>query len=295
MVLANGFISKDESEVINELNNMIKGSCISPIPLPYKADTMTYYISNIGECFGSQKYENFYLTKPLKIEKRYKKGCHIRIACGNKIYKNEYIQNLMYYTFITKQYVENITLSFLDNNQYNYQLDNICIKQNNGNEIERKNIELLCDAYKRYFSNVVWYVKFIDNQISLEDAKDIVSDAFFEICKTPYNYDKDYFIGLWKSQVKKRALDFILYNSKFENLYDWIEIPYSENFLSCIDYKKNIKGSKTLKIFELWLQNESNNEIAKIMNISPTTVRCCITRSLQKLKKAYRKDILICK
>lgn len=295
MVLANGFISKDEQEVINELNNMIKGSCISPIPLPYKADTMTYYISNIGECFGSQKYENFYLTKPLKIEKRYKKGCHIRIACGNKIYKNEYIQNLMYYTFITKQYVENITLSFLDNNQYNYQLDNICIKQNNGNEIERKNIELLCDAYKRYFSNVVWYVKFIDNQISLEDAKDIVSDAFFEICKTPYNYDKDYFIGLWKSQVKKRALDFILYNSKFENLYDWIEIPYSENFLSCIDYKKNIKGSKTLKIFELWLQNESNNEIAKIMNISPTTVRCCITRSLQKLKKAYRKDILICK
>lgn len=295
MVLANGFISKDEQEVINELNNMIKGSCISPIPLPYKADTMTYYISNIGECFGSQKYENFYLTKPLKIEKRYKKGCHIRIACGNKIYKNEYIQNLMYYTFITKQYVENITLSFLDNNQYNYQLDNICIKQNNGNEIERKNIELLCDAYKRYFSNVVWYVKFIYNQISFEDAKDIVSDTFFEICQTPYNYDKDYFIGLWKSQVKKRALDFILYNSKFENLCDLTEIPYSQEILSCIDYKKIIKGNKTLKIFELWLQNESNDEIAKIMGVSPSSIRCCITRSLQKLKKTYQKDILICK
>ena len=295
MVLANGFISKDEQEVINELNNMIEGSCISPIPLPYKADIMTYYISNIGEIFGSQKYKNFYLTKPLKIEKRYKKGCHIRIACGNKIYKNEYIQNLMYYTFIAKQYVENITLSFLDNNQYNYQLDNIYIKQDNGNEIERKNIELLCDAYKQYFSNVVWYVKFIDNKISFEDAKDIVSDTFFEICKTPYNYDKDYFIGLWKTQVKKRALDFILYNSKFENLCDLTEIPYSQEIFSCIYYKKYIKGDKTLKIFELWLQNESNNEIAKIMSISPSTVRCYITRSLQKLKKAYQKDILICK
>lgn len=295
MVLANGFISKDEQEVINELNNMIKGSCIFPIPLPYKADIMTYYISDIGEVFGSQKYENFYLTKPLKIEKRYKSGCHIRIACGNKKYKNEYIQNLMYYTFITKQYVENITLSFLDNNQYNYQLDNICIKQDNGNEIERKNIELLCDAYKRYFSNVVWYVKFINNQISLEDAKDIVSDTFFEICQTPYNYDKDYFIGLWKSQVKKRTLDFITYNSRFVDLYDWNEIPYSQDFCNCIDYKKNIKGNKTLKIFELWLQNENNDEIAKIMGVSPSSIRCCITRSLQKLKKTYQKDILICK
>ena len=88
MVLANGFISKTKFDVIEELRKRVKGKDIQPIPLPYAVETMTYYVSDIGEAFGSQKYKDFYLTKPLKIENRYKEGCNIRVACGNKKYKN---------------------------------------------------------------------------------------------------------------------------------------------------------------------------------------------------------------
>lgn len=119
MVLANGFISQTKFDVIEELRKRIKGKDIQPIPLPYAVETMTYYISDIGEVFGSKKYKDFYFTKPLKIENRYKVGCNIRVACGNKKYKNGWLHNLMYWTYVSKEYVEDIQIGFKDNNQYN--------------------------------------------------------------------------------------------------------------------------------------------------------------------------------
>ena len=62
MVISNGFISQTKEEVIQELRKRIKGTEVQPVPLPYIVDTMTYYISDIGELFGSQQYKTFYLT-----------------------------------------------------------------------------------------------------------------------------------------------------------------------------------------------------------------------------------------
>lgn len=295
MVLANGFISKTKFDVIEELRKRIRGNEVQPIPLPYAVDTMTYYISDIGEVFGSQKCKDFYLTKPLKIEKRYKIGCNIRVACGNKKYKNEWLQNLMYWTWVAKEYIEDIYMEFKDNDQYNYQLSNIQLATPKLSTTLLDNMERLKDVYKSHFLNVAWYVRFISMDISLDDAKDIASNTFYEICKHEYPYKQEYFVGLWKSQVKKRALDFLKYHFRFSDLCD---VNGEERFknqdarnFEVIDYRKHLSGNKTRRIIEMWLQNERPSDIAKIMDCSLSTVSSCITRSIKKLQQIYKKDI----
>lgn len=295
MVLANGFISKTKFDVIEELRKRVKGKDIQPIPLPYAVGTMTYYISNIGEVFGSQKHKDFYLTKPLKIENRYKEGCNIRVACGNKKYKNEWLHKLMYWTFVSKEYIEDIQLSFKDNNQYNYQLDNITIATPKFPTILYDNLHKLKDVYKSHFLDVTWYARFISLDISFDDAKDIASNTFFEICKHEYPYNQAYFVGLWKSQVKKRVLDFLKYHFRFSDLCDvngeeWLKNQDARN-IEVIDYRKHLSGNKTRRIIEMWLQNESPSDIAKIMGCSSSTVRSGITRSIKRLQQIYKKDI----
>lgn len=294
MVLANGFISKTKFDIIDELRKRVQGTDIQPIPLPYAVGTMTYYISNIGEVFGSQKYKDFYLTKPLKIENRYKEGCNIRVACGNKKYKNEWLHKLMYWTFVAKEYIEDIQLSFKDNNQYNYQLDNITIATPKFPTILYDNLHKLKDVYKSHFLDVTWYARFISMDISFDDAKDIASNTFFEICEHDYSYNQAYFVGLWKSQVKKRVLDFLNYHNKFCNVvFDDSEerLHSKDKAIEVLDVTKHLSGNKTRKTIELWLQNETPTDIAKLMNCSLSTVSSCITRNIQKLKQIYKKDI----
>lgn len=294
MVLANGFISKTKFDVIEELRKRIRGNEVQPIPLPYAVDTMTYYISDIGEVFGSQKYKDFYLTKPLKIEKRYKIGCNIRVACGNKKYKNEWLQNLMYWTWVAKEYIEDIQMEFKDNDQYNYQLSNIQLATPKLSTTLLDNMERLKDVYKSHFLDVAWYVRFISMDISLDDAKDIASNTFYEICKHEYPYKQEFFVGLWKSQSRKRVFDFIDYRNRFCGVCfdDGVErLRTYDKAVDGIDYKKYLNGNKTRKIIKLWLQNETPTDIAKLMGCSSSTVRSCITRSIKKLQQIYKKDI----
>ena len=294
MVLANGFISKTKFDVIEELRKRVKGKDIQPIPLPYAVETMTYYVSDIGEAFGSQKYKDFYLTKPLKIENRYKEGCNIRVACGNKKYKNEWLHKLMYWTFVAKEYIEDIQLSFKDNNQYNYQLSNIQLATPKLSTTLLDNMEQLKDVYKSHFLNVAWYVRFISMDISLDDAKDIASNTFYEICKHEYPYIQEYFVGLWKSQVRKRVLDFIDSRNRFCDVCfddDEERLRTYDKAVDVIDYKKYLNGNKTREIIKLWLQNETPTDIAKLMGCSLSTISSCITRNIQKLKQIYKKDI----
>ena len=294
MVLANGFISKTKFDVIEELRKRVKGKDIQPIPLPYAVETMTYYVSDIGEAFGSQKYKDFYLTKPLKIENRYKEGCNIRVACGNKKYKNEWLHKLMYWTWVVKEYIEDIQIEFKDNNQYNYQLSNIQLATPKLSTTLLDNMEQLKDVYKSHFLNVAWYVRFISMDISLDDAKDIASNTFYEICKHEYPYTQEYFVGLWKSQVRKRVFDFIDSRNRFCDVcFDDGEerLRTYDKAVDVIDYKKYLNGNKTRRIIEMWLQNERPSDIANIMGCSLSTVSSCITRSIQRLQQIYKKNI----
>lgn len=293
MVISNGFISQTKGEVIQELRKRIKGTEVQPIPLPYVVDTMTYYISDTGEVFGSQKFKNFFLTKPLKVETRYSTGASIRVALGNKKYKNEYLQNLMYWTYISKEYVESIDIGFKDNNVYNYQLDNLFVKQKEFPQTLHDNMCILQDVYKSHFLNVAWYAIFVSMDISLDDAKDIASNTFFEICNTKYDYQADNFVGLWKTQVRKRVLDFLHFRNRFTDALfneDGSEKLCGDNKINfdIIDYRKHLKGQKTIDAFEMYLYGESPTEIAKMMGVTLSTVSSSISRSIKLLKEVYK-------
>lgn len=292
MVISNGFISQTKGEVIKELRKRIKGKEVQPVPLPYVVDTMTYYISDIGELFGSQQYKTFYLTKPLKVETRYSVGASIRVALGNKKYKNEYIQNLMYWTFISREYIEDIDIGFKDGNIYNYQLDNLFVRQKEFPQTLYDNICLLQSVYKSYFLDVAWYARFVSMDISFDDAKDIASNTFFEICNTKYDYDADNFVGLWKTQVMKRALDFLHFRNRFKDALfnedgeERIGGGEQDNF-DIVDYKKHLNGEKAIKYFELYLEGESATDIAEVTGSTRNNVSSSISRSIQKLKEVY--------
>lgn len=293
MVLGDGFISKTKFDVIDELRKMINGRDIQPIPLPYTVETMTYYISDIGEVFGCQKHKDFYLTKPLKIIKHYRIGCHIRVACGGKKYKNEWMQNLMYWTWITKEYIEDIQIDFKDNNQYNYQLNNIQLATPKFPAILHNNMELLENVYSSHFHDVAEYARFIFD-ISLDDAKDVASNSFYELCKQDYAYRPDYFIGLWKKKVSQRALDFIDYRRHFcdveldDNKNRFVAM---DNVIDIVDFTKHISGNKARKTIELWIQGETPAKIAKLMGCTLGTTCSYISRNIKKLKQIYKKDI----
>ena len=292
MVISNGFISQTKEEVIQELRKRIKGREIQPVPLPHIVDTMTYYISDIGELFGSQQHKTFYLTKPLKVETKSNIGASFRFALGNRKYKQEYLQNLMYWTFVSKEYIQDVDIGFKDSNIYNYQLDNLFVRQKQFPQTLYDNIYLLQSVYKSYFLEVAWWVRFVSMDISLDDAKDIASNTFFEICNTKYDYDAGNFVGLWKTQVRKRALDFLHFRNRFEdalfneNGEERIGGGEQDNF-DIVDYKKHLNGEKTIKYFELYLQGESATDIAEVTGSTRNNVSSSISRSIQKLKEVY--------
>ena len=155
-------------------------------------------------------------------------------------------------------------------------------------------MEKLKDVYKSFFLTVVWYARFVSMDISLDDAKDIASNVFYEICRHDYPYSQDNFVGLWKSQVKKRVFDFMDYRNRFCNVVfdDGEERLHSEDkAIEILDVTKHLSGNKARKTIELWLQNETSTDIAKLMGCSLSTVSSCITRNIQKLKQIYKKEI----
>ena len=60
MVVSNGFITNTEQDVLPELLKRCEGKDIRTIPIPC-VHTMTYYVSEYGEVFGSQKMKNIML------------------------------------------------------------------------------------------------------------------------------------------------------------------------------------------------------------------------------------------
>lgn len=127
MVLANGFITTDRQTALQQLIEQKRGHDCNSDVMPLFC-SMTYFISDIGEVYGCQLLRNICLTKPIKIERRYSKGCSIRYSTSPKHQANAYMQYIMYATFVTRQWDDTLQLEPIDGNTYNYRLDNIRVK-----------------------------------------------------------------------------------------------------------------------------------------------------------------------
>lgn len=295
MVIANGFISENEETALEEAKKRAKGCDVRVAVMPTLC-AMTYFVSDIGEMFGCQQVKNFCLTKPLKLEKRYSIGCNIRYCLGGGKQSNAYMQYIMYSTFVSGVWDEKLVLEAKDGNVYNYQLDNIKVKEED-HSLMRSNSYMLADVYDKSFLDVARYVRKFAMDIEFQDAKDIASNTFFELCNIPYKYDAENFVGLWKSQVKKRTFDMMDFKTRFsDNLYvESGEERYGDvdREVEVADLWWHIRGDKRKQTMKLYSEGLTPTEIAEEMGVTLGTVSSCITRTIQHLQNVYRTDISI--
>lgn len=287
MVIGNGFITNTVEEAYKNVCGICRGKDVRVAPLP-TIDAMTYWISDIGEIFGCQRTTNMCLTKPLRIDRRYKKGCSMRYAIGGGKQSQAFMQDIMYCTFVLGKWEENLSLQPTDGNPYNYQLNNI--KTNNTDVLQKRNIMLenmvrLQDVYKSEFISVAWYIRKWCGYISFEECKDLVSDAFYYLCGfkefLPTN-----FVGLWKQVSVKRAYDYYAKHKRHHSFVEWatwdkpIEIANAD-----------MLSRRRKQILLAHFRGDTNSEIAKDLGISTGNIRAEICRGKQLLKTYYKKDL----
>ena len=294
MIIANGFITDNEQQAFEEANKRIKGKELRRAVMPPLC-SMTYFISDIGEMFGCQQMKNFCITKPLKIARRYSPGCNMRYSVGDSKQKNAYMQYIMYSTFVTGEWNEDLKLAPKAGNAYNYQLDNIRPKQEDHSTFSQ-NMELLQSVYRSHFLDVAWYVRLVSGEVAFEDAKDIAANSFYELCNTPYDYRPDCFVGLWKNQCRKRTLDLLHFRTRFSDMFyeDGEErFGQQDRHVEVADIWGCIRGEKRRAYLRLWSEGETNVEIAERTGASYGTVSSEIYRAIKELKMFYQKDIVV--
>lgn len=295
MVIANGFIIENEREAFEKAKEVAKGDEVRKAVMPTLC-TMTYFVSDMGEMFGCQQMKRFCLLKPLKIERRYSIGCNIRYAVGSKKQKIAYMQYIMYSTFVSGHWDESLQLEPKDGNVFNYQLSNLKVKEDDYS-LFVDNIVLLQHVYRSNFKEVAWYVRYVSDNIEFEDAKDIAANTFYKLCKIPYPYNPQNFIGLWKDQSRKRALDFLAFRNRytdslfFENGEE--RFGSTDKHIDIADVWSHIHGEKRNQTMRMFSEGMTPTEIAEELNCTLGTVSSCITRTIQHLQKVYKNDIAV--
>lgn len=296
MNIANGFITQSVKDAYQEVCNRSKAQVL-PVPLP-TVDTMTYWLSDKGEMWGCQRMKNMCLTKPLRIERRCKKGCSIRYSIGKGKQAQVFMQNVVWSTFVAKQWLPELDFSFKDGNQYNFHLENLELIKPQINHLLVENMKRLQGIYRGHFLSVAWYIRKHDNSISLEDCKDIASEAFFYLCGFRDFYP-DNFIGLWKRTTRRRAIDWLKKSSRSSEGILWEDngeerygaVPKDMTETSMWSY---VRGQKRNRIMRLYDEGLTPTEIAEATNSTLGTVGGFLSRTIKDLQRIYAKDIAIC-
>lgn len=241
------------------------------------------------------KYKDFFLIKQLKISDRYKKGCSVRLKLMQDKEIIAYMQNIMYCTFVKCiPYTNEIDVVFKDKNTKNYQLHNLHEKVRQ-NENMALNLRIHKDVYNTNFIDLCYYSHFLDEYLSIDECKDIVSESFYELCGSKQEITEYYFLVKWKITVRHRTFDYL--ERKYRtSLEDFVKEKsmVSEGVAFEVENPLNaISNERHKRMVELWAQNVPTREISEITSEKESTIRCNVSRVLSYLKKYYKKDIEI--
>lgn len=294
MNIGNGFLVKTKTEALKEIQSACKDDSIKRIPFPVVSDSMEYYMSDKGGVYGCRKHRDFYLVTPLAISKRYKKGPCFKISIGPHKEKEIYLANALYNTFCSDFYDEKLELEFLDGNTYNISLSNLKKKAPCISKGFVVNINDFSDVYRRYFDRAVRFCLWYGGvKMRLDEAKDVASDAFYEMCGCEVK--PDLAANLWLHICKNRAMDRNLYMSRFCSLVNDNGEEYLGLNSEYIDTGiwNYVKGERSREYLKWWATGETPTSVAEITHSSPSNVRSSISRTIQYLKSVYRDDIKI--
>ena len=295
MNIGNGFLLQTKSEVLSEIRLACNGDDVRLIQFPLVSANMEYYISDKGVVYGSRKHHGFYLVTPLKISNRYRKGPSFKISTGHHKEKEIYLAYALYNTFCSDIYDDNLELEFLDGNTYNVKLSNL---KKIGPRIPDgfvANIYGLSDIYRCYFDRAVCFCLWYGGvKMRLDEAKDIASDAFYEMCRCAVK--PDLAANFWLHICKNRTLDRNLYMSRFFPIFDDDAeyLGFNPDYIDTGIWH-HVKGKRSRDYLRWWATGETPTAVAEITNSTLSSVGSSITRSIQHLQKVYNNDIIIWK
>lgn len=297
MVIGNGFFTDYESDAIEEMKKMVKCEvkrCAFP-----SSKNLIYFISEHGDLFSMQKVQGHYLTRGPKKSgssqghgKRKDGGITHRLSLGCTPRREKWIaaELLVYCTFILGRWEPDIRVLFKNGKATDIRPDNLDVPQEEMPQEWSERLNEYKETYEQNFNRVVQSVKWWCG-ISVEDAKDIVSQTFIWLCTDGY---KDLVNpAIWTYWSRKRGFDFVFRASKIQRgeCYDEeLETRGETDVAAEIDLIHIQPGAKRQKYLQLWSQGYTPTDIAEMEGTTIGNVGCSVTRSIQFLQKYFRHE-----
>lgn len=292
MVIGNGFFTDTRQDAIAEMTARSKCK-VEHCPFP-TIGNIDYFISETGDLYGLQNIQGKQLTR-LKKPVKNKYGYTARMSAAPHKEAWMPLCVLMYCSFTLKRWEPDIRLEYKNGNQYDCRPQNLQPKQQEQHPEWTETLEQRQEAYAKEFMRICYSTAFHVG-LPIEDSKDVVSQTFIELCTTGNNssiHNDNEFIGLWMNQSRKRAIDFYHhYGKRFDlECYDTLlEIRGRQDAPFERDLFHIQPGTKRATYLRMWAEGNTPTEIARECGCSLATVSSSISRSIQFLKRYFKKE-----
>lgn len=292
MTLTDGFIVKNEDSINDEIVRYAECKSVKEIPFQRDLKCNRYYLTDNYKVFSVQRLKKSYFVKNIKISDRYQRGCFVRVLITKGSEQMAYMQNIVYAVNVSGRFDFDEEFDFIDGNSHNYKIENIKPKTYINGYIQ-DNVVKFSKAYTDYFLIFTAHAMRICEYISFEDAQDVVSNSFYELC-TKVDCECVKFINVWREYVTNRTIDYMRAKRRYLNvdIGDMIKIGVKSGYVKEVAKPLNLITNESHKtMVELWMKGYDSIEISKLMGISDSTVRCNLTRAIKKMRNFYKKDI----
>lgn len=292
MTITDGFVVKNEDLIEDGIKRYAECNSVKEIPFESDSKCNRYYLTDNYKVFSVQKLNNRYFVKNIKIYDKYQRGCFVRVLLTKGNEQMAYMQNIVYAVNVSGRFDFDEEFDFIDGNSHNYKIENIKPKTYDNGYIQ-DNVVKFSKAYTDYFLIFTGHAMRICDYISFEDAQDVVSNSFYELCtKVDCGYGK--FINVWREYVTNRTIDYMRAKRRYLNvdIGDMIKIGVKSGYIKEVAKPLNLITNEIHKeMVKLWMKGYDSIEISKLMGISDSTVRCSLTRAIKKMRNFYKKDI----
>jgi DNA-directed RNA polymerase specialized sigma24 family protein len=293
MVIGNGFFSNTKDDAVKEMRE--RSRCdVKHLPFP-TIGNIDYFISETGDLYGMQRIQGKCLTRQRR-HIRYKKGFTARLATAPHKESFFGLEMLTYCAFVLNRWEPDVQLDFVNGNQYDVRPVNLKPKQRKEHPEWTERMTDHTDIYSQHFMRICYSTAFKAG-ISMEDSKDIVSQAFIYLCTTGFNPSiktDDDFVGLWVKVSRMRAIDFYYHHLQHFNSENYdllLELRGRSDKPYEFDWFKLRPGQKRQTYLRMYFEGNSPTEIAKTCDSSLSTVSSEVTRSVQFMRKYFKRDI----
>lgn len=169
-----------------------------------------YYISEHGHFFSvlHQRYRQKRWCADMLSAREENYGYSYSIQQNGKQVQCK-AEKLIYCSFVTGEWSEDIEIDFKDGDPKNIHLDNLAECGEYLTEEAATRMARWASVYQKYFNRVMKYIAFFAG-IDTEDAEDLTSKAFIYLCAKEREITRD-FVSLWIYYAKKKAQSFWLW------------------------------------------------------------------------------------